>query len=313
MEDIKDGKITTVANAEKVFGEDGLRLMRLCRQAAQTGFTPTDECLQGAIKNAHLIVDISAERVWTELKLILAADEKFSVKYGQYRGLKLLCDIGVMNYIIPELMEGKGLVQRADFHDHDVLEHSLLCVKYADVNVRLAALLHDVAKPICLRESGKFVGHEVRGGEIAEDICARLKVPKSLAARTEKLITLHMYDVDCKAGETKVRRFMVKNYDVLDDLLLLKQADFSACKDNLNRAPCVEKWEKIYDKMKSEGVPFTLKELAVHGNDLLALGVPAERVGKILTALQEECVCDGRLNERGRLLVRAKAINAHMA
>lgn len=309
IDDIKNRRISTVASAEKVFGEDGLRLMRLCRQAAQTGFEPTAECISGARHNAKLISDISAERIWTELYALLVADRKFGVKYGQYRGLQLLKEIDVLRYILPELDEGDKMQQRSDYHDHDVLEHTLRCVKYSDERVRLAALLHDVGKPACMRENGKFVGHEIKGGEIAENICLRLRVPKSVTKRTVKLINLHMYDLDCKARAGKVRRFMVKNYDVLSDLLLLKQADFSACKDNLSKAPCVEKWENLFAEMRAEGVPFTLKELAVHGDDLINEGVPNENVGKTLNALLEECALNGRLNDRQRLILRAKAIN----
>jgi tRNA nucleotidyltransferase (CCA-adding enzyme) len=309
IEDIKNKRITTVAPAKKVFGEDGLRLMRLCRQAAQTGFEPTEDCIEGARSNAQLICDISAERIWTELNSLLHADEKFGIQYGQYHGLQLLKKIDVLRYILPDLAEGDGMAQRADYHSHDVLEHTFRCVKYADGNVRLAALLHDVGKPVCMKESGKFIGHEVRGGEIADKICKRLRVNKAFAKHTIKLITMHMYDLDCKAREGKVRRFMVKNYDVLFDLLLLKQADFSACKDNLSKAPCVEKWENLYKQMRAEGVPFTLKELAVHGDDLIAAGVSPEKVGATLEVLLDECALSGRLNDHQRLLSRALAIN----
>ncbi|MGN0818462.1 MAG: CCA tRNA nucleotidyltransferase [Candidatus Coproplasma sp.] len=305
--DIKGKILSTVAPARKVFGEDGLRLMRLCRQAAELGFSPDPDCLEGAHLNARLISDISAERVWTELNLTLHADEKYGIKYGQYRGLELLKETGVLAYILPELAAGDGMLQRSDFHSHDVLEHSLRCVKYADNSVRLAALLHDVGKPVAMKESGKFAGHESVGEDIVRNICSRLRVPKKLAERTARLTRLHMYDMDCAARESKVRRFIVVNHDILPELLLLKQADYSACKDDLSPAPGVVKWKKIYSAMEREGVPMSLKELAVRGDTLIDAGICPDEVGKILNKLLCDCALDARLNRREKLVSLALA------
>ncbi|MDE6690787.1 MAG: HD domain-containing protein, partial [Clostridia bacterium] len=245
IEDIKNKRITTVVDAGKVFGEDGLRLMRLCRIAAQVGFTPTEECIDGARKNCGLIDDIAAERIWTELNAILHADLKYGVAGAQYRGLKLLKETGVLARILPELALGDNMCQRKDFHSHDVLEHSLRCVLYAPPEIRLAALLHDVGKPYCKINYGKFARHEEEGVVIAENICKRLRVPVKVTARVCELVRSHMYDLSGAASENKVRKFIVNNLAIFDELLLLKQADFSACKDDLSTAPCVIKWKGI--------------------------------------------------------------------
>ena len=270
IKDAMSGVLDTVAPADKVFGEDGLRLMRLCRIAAQTGFTPTKECMDGAKNNAELIRDIAPERVKAELDSILVADKKYGIKSGQYRGLKLLHETGVLDRILPELALGDKMEQRADYHNHDVLEHSLRCVKYSPQNIRWAALLHDVGKPYCKNTTGKFTMHEIEGERIAADICDRLRVSKREKAKICELTKLHMYDLSCLAREGKIRKFIVEHYGVIDDLLALKQADYSACKDDLSKAPCVKKWESVIEKMKSESVPFTLKQLAVRGDELIA-------------------------------------------
>ena len=150
MEDIEAKRLKTVDKAKKVFGEDGLRLMRLCRFAGQLGFVPDEECLAGAKANAALIADISPERIFAELAAILHADGQYGVPYGHYAGLKLLEETGVLAQILPELALGKDMGQRKDFHKYDVLEHSLRAAKYADQKVRLSALLHDVGKPFCM-------------------------------------------------------------------------------------------------------------------------------------------------------------------
>lgn len=304
-EDIKNKIMRTVAPAEKVFGEDGLRLMRLARISGQTGFLPSAECLDGAKKNAGLVRDVSAERIYAELELLLHADCKYGARLGHYAGLKILEETGVLEIIIPELCAGKGLAQNAKFHKYDVFEHSLRSVAYADAGIRLAALLHDVGKPYCLKEFSAYAGHEKYGAEIALKICGRLKVPKKLAEEVVRLTELHMYDFRCDAKENKIRRFIVENLDIFDKILLLKQADFSACMDCADTAPFVAKARSIYEKMLSEGVPLTVKELAVRGNELIAAGVPAEGTGRMLKRLLADACIGTVANEREALINRA--------
>lgn len=308
VENIKNGVIETVAPAEKVFSEDGLRLMRLARISAQTGFTPSKSCMDGAKKHCELIRDVSVERVYAELNLILHADCRYGVKRAHYTGLQILKSIRVLQIILPELCEGEGIEQRKDFHDHDVLEHSLRCVAYADSSIRLAALLHDVGKPYCFRRFNSFAGHDREGAVIATKICGRLKVPKKITEEVARLIALHMYDLRGDARENKVRRFIVENIDVFTKILYLKQADFSACKDNLEAAPSVLKLKAVYRKMADEGLPFTLKELNIKGNDLLNEGFLPSAVGVTLNKLLLDCAIKAVANTKEKLVERARKV-----
>lgn len=299
---IREKRFTTVAPSEKVFGEDGLRLMRLAKQSAQTGFTPDESCLIGATKNAALIADISAERIWTELQSILYADDKYGNADGPYQGLSLLTTTGVLRYVLPELYAGHGMRQRADFHKYDVLEHSLRAVKYARKDIRLAALLHDIGKPFCMQKDGNFHQHHKEGALLATAVLQRLKAPKKLVQRIPALIEWHMYDLDCKTSENKLRRFFVAHFDILDELLALKQADFSACMDDLSLAPTCQKWKNLLAVMQQEHVPFTLKELAISGADLLSIDVPPNRIAHLLQALLLHTAVHPADNTRERLL-----------
>jgi tRNA nucleotidyltransferase (CCA-adding enzyme) len=282
---IQERRLTCVDRAEKVFGEDGLRLMRLARFHAQLGFIPDKACLQGAKKNAELINDVSIERVFAELQMILRADEKYGVQGGHYKGLKLLEEIGVLAQILPELTLGKGLSQRADFHNHDVLEHSLRAVLYAPARLRLSALLHDVGKPFCMLRDGKYANHPVEGERIAGEVLSRWKAPKKEITFVQTMVKWHMYDFNCETGENKLRRFFVEHAPLLDDFIAVKQADFSACKDDLSPCPTGEKWKALLAKMKAEKVPFTLKELAVSGKTLAEIGIPERLLATTLKAL----------------------------
>ncbi len=306
IDDIKNKVVNTVVDADKVFGEDGLRLMRLARISAQIGFTPSKECVSGATANATLIEDIAKERIWTELYALLRADLKYGVSGGQYYGLLLLHRIGVLGKILPELALGDGMMQN-EYHSYDVLGHSLRCVYYAPPEIRLAALLHDIGKPYCKINFGKFHRHEDVGERIAEEVCARLRVSKKLTERTCALTRWHMYDLSGETSEKKLRKFLVAHADILDDLLALKQADFSACKDDTSVAPCVVRWSGVYEAMKREGVPLSLKELAVRGDGLIAEGVPPELTGRALSYLLGECAAGNISNERERLIKHAKS------
>lgn len=306
IEDIKSKEISTVAAAEKVFGEDGLRLMRLARISAETGFTPTKDCLNGARLNARLISDVAPERIWAELDRILHADLRYGREYASINGLFLLKNTGVLKEILPELSLGDGMPQRKDIHRYDVLEHTFRTVMYSDKNIRLAALLHDVGKPYCKIKYGNFHNHEKEGAVIAAEVCARLKVPKKLAERAVKLTELHMYDLRCDARENKVRKFIIKNLKYFDDLMLLKQADYSACMDDTSVAPSVKKMTEIYKKMKAEGVPLDLKGLNVRGDELINAGCPKEFTAKALENLLLSVAVGQVLNEREKLVSYAQ-------
>lgn len=308
IKDIENKVISTTRDADEVFSEDGLRLMRLARLAAQLGFSPDLACIFGAKFNAALINKISAERIFAELTLLLHADEKYGIPFAHYNGLKLLEGTDVLTYILPELAAGKGMPQRADFHAHDVLEHSLRVCKYSDTRIRFSALLHDVGKPAAYLETGKYHGHDVYGEKIALQILERLKAPKKLAETVCRLTALHMYDLDGKARESKIRAFIVKNYDVYELLLLLKQADYSGCKDDQNVCPTINKWEDIRKRMEGEGVPFSLKELAVRGNELQGI-VPAPKTGEILQKLLLWCAQNGARNQKAALLAEAARLS----
>jgi tRNA nucleotidyltransferase (CCA-adding enzyme) len=277
--------------------------MRLARFSAELNFTPTKEVLLGAKENALNITEISVERIYAEIKYILNSDKKysFSNKNGHYEGLKILLKIGVLDYVLPELTLGKDMIQREDYHSYDVLEHSLRCVLYAPEEIRLAALLHDVGKPYCMQKYGKYHLHASVGKDIAKNILSRLKVDKKTSEKVLFLIENHMVDLDLKTKENKIRVFIVENREQIEDLLKLKQADYSACKDDLSTAPTIEKWRAIIEKMKKEKAPFSVKDLTITAKDLMELGISGKDLGQTLNYLLLESVKDPKVNEKEKL------------
>lgn len=306
-EDVKNKILNTVTDPERVFMHDGLRLMRLARFVGELGFRPSEETLSAAKKYAFNIKDISAERIYDELKKILLADTKyaFSDKNGHYNALKVLDETGVLDYILPELASGRGMEQRKDFHKYDVLEHSLKCVMYADKEVRLAALLHDAGKPFCMKNYGKYYGHDSEGKKIASAILKRLKADKKTCSEVTFLVGAHMADINLDMKENKVRRFIVKNYPYIEKLLKLKQADYAASKDKRDISPCVCRWRKIIEKMNAEGVPKNLKELKITAYDLTDIGFCGKEIGEELNRLFDYAILNPTKNNTESLYLKA--------
>ena len=308
VEDIKNKVLSTPRAPEQTFGEDGLRLMRLFRFCAELDFYPTEQTIKGAKANAFMIKGISAERIYSELIKILNADKKYNVSniYGHYNGLSLMDKTGVLDYIFPELAMGRGMEQPALYHAHDVLEHTLRTVKYAPSEVRLAALLHDIGKPYCYNKNGNYHNHEVEGVPIAEKVLKRLKAPNSVIDETLRLVRLHMEDSACNQRIAKVRVKICQNYDIIDKLFALKNADAHACRDNLtviNKS--VERWSGILEQMKAEKVPFKLADLKIKGDDLVKIGFRGEEIGKTLNLFFKECILKPTLNDKEQLIMRA--------
>ena len=156
-----------------------------------------------------------------------------------------------------------------------------------------------------MRANGNYYGHETEGAEIAEKVCERLKISTKLTKKTVRLVALHMYDLKCDAKPNKIRKLIVRNADIFEELLLLKQADYSACRDDVSEAPCVTKWRAIYEQMEKEGAPFNLKQLAVRGDELIEVGVAPAKVGEALQILLIDCAVDAKLNVKSVLIKRA--------
>lgn len=304
LKDIERGLITSVIEGGEVFRNDGLRLLRLCRLSGELNLIPDADTMAGARKYAHNISDISSERITGELRKMLVSDTKYSIsaKTAHYDSYKIAKKIGILDYIIPELMAGEGLAQRNDFHKYDVLEHSFRALLYADVKVRLPALFHDVGKSVCYAQFGNFHKHDEVGAQICEEVLNRLKFPRSQIKECVRLVTLHMCDLKGEDRSNKIRALIVQNADLIDKLMLLKNADYSACKDDLRECPTVTKWKKIYEQMKLEGTPFTVKDLNIGARRLIAEGFIGNEIGEALNYILMECIYNPSLNEQEKLL-----------
>lgn len=297
LTDLKNRLLRSV-NPEKVLAEDGLRLMRLARIAAETGFEIEEATLEAAKRNAHLIKDIACERIREELDKILLADQKYGVPKAHARGLRLLDETGVLQYIIPELTAGKGVEQRKDFHKYDVFTHIMKAVEAAENCVRLAALFHDIAKPKCLAENGTMRGHDKTGEIMTRAIMTRLRYSNERIETVSRLVALHMYDLTCEAKESTLRAFIQSNHKLVPFIIKLKRADSIGRGMGESSNPSAARMEAVYNKMLSEGIPMTVADLAVTGNDLIEAGIPEKSRSEVLKRLLNETKCGGAMLER---------------
>ncbi|MBO4540028.1 MAG: HD domain-containing protein [Clostridia bacterium] len=287
VKDIENRILSTTRSPKEVFSEDGLRLMRLARQAAETGFSVHPDTLAGARENAEKIDEIAPERIRVELERILLAPVP-SV------GLKLLHEEGVLARILPELDVACGLPQRKDYHRYDVFGHILSTVDAADKSIVTAALFHDIGKPVCYLKNGNYHGHDEVGAELCKEVMRRLRYCNKEIEETVRLVRRHMFDLAGNARENTVRLFVQKNADVLDKLCFLMDADMIGCGYvKSGRSPVSLRLIATYEEMKREKVPFSVKDLLVRGNDIPEDVLPVSERTKALNGLLAACAQKG--------------------
>ncbi|HEV2456826.1 MAG TPA: HD domain-containing protein, partial [Ktedonobacterales bacterium] len=256
---------------ERRFDEDPLRMLRAARFAAQLGFTIEVATAEAIRQQASTLARISRERIRDEFtKLLVTPDPA--------RGLRLLVDLGLMPYIVPEVLELRG-VSQAPAHSKDVYEHVLRVVERTPPRAaaRWSGLLHDIAKPRTRSvENGKvhFFGHEDVGAVMARDILRRLKFDRPFIEHVSRLVRLHMranaYTPDWTDGA--VRRLMLDAGDALAGLLDLSRADITSYRqEKVSRAEArINELEERCAWLKAEAERVPLMS-PLDGNDLMRL------------------------------------------
>lgn len=292
-----------------VFESDGLRLLRLVRLAAELNFKIEGETARAAKAMNDRLNDITSERKRMELDKILYADTVNDVANAQYRGLRLLKQLELWKYLIPEIAGCDGIAQPEQYHKYDVMEHSFRCVLNAAPvhNLRLAALLHDVGKPYCFQKFGNFHGHEKSSGIAARIILNRLRYPNDVIEQVVRLCSLHMYDMRGDARESKIRVFVAKNFDLIDKLVALIRADKLATgMANAEEVNKPHRFEIVREKLLAEGAPILKRSLKISGKDLADMGFESEAISAALEELWRECIINPQ-NNNAEWLNRAAA------
>lgn len=304
QEDLAAHRLRAVGDPVLRFGEDGLRVLRAARLAAQLEFA-LDPATEAAIFGALPILrKVSQERVRDELWKTLAA-------VRPSLGLTIMQRTGILAVILPELTEGVGLAQNR-FHAHDVFEHTLHTVDETGGGpvVRMGALLHDIAKPRTAAPKPDapgehtFFRHEAVGAEMADGICRRLKVSNQDRERIVALVGHHMFWYTPEWTDATVRRFIGRvGVELLPDLFALREGDVRARGHGEDPAVEVaELKERIGREIEAQRA-LKVTDLAVGGGDVMRLlGCPPGRlVGEVLKALLERVIDEPALNTQETL------------
>ena len=302
--DLRARVLRTTRTPREVFSEDGLRLMRLVRFSSELGFDIDEECYRVACSLVHLLRDISVERIEEELSKILLADVSgYGNTNGHYDGINMLINIGAMEYIMPELMRGAGVAQNSRYHSDDVLTHEVEAMRIADTDMRLVALLHDIGKPYELERTGNMHMHNVSGSRIVRDVLTRLRYPNKVIERASRLVYIHMFDIDNGAREDTIKRFILDNVDYIHDFLRLRYADIMSSSKDLSSYDHIK---AVYEDMLRRGVPMRLRELAISGDDLKALGVRGKAIGEMLGVILRDVALDRVANDRDAIVAHIR-------
>jgi tRNA nucleotidyltransferase (CCA-adding enzyme) len=308
--DFKEGIVRAVGAAEERFEEDALRIMRAVRLAAELEFTIEEETKKALATKANLLRFIARERIRDEFSKIILAPKP-------HEALELMRELGIMSLIMPELEEGYGVGQNKH-HVFSVWEHNLYALKHAaskgwPLDVRLAALLHDVGKPRSKRGDGPdstFYGHEIIGAKMTHTILGRLKYPKKIIEKVTKLVRYHLfyYNVD-EVGEASVRRLIRKvGPEDMEDLIKVRVCDRIGSGVPKAEPYKLRHFRFLIEKLSRD--PISVKMLKIDGNDMMKLtGMPpGPRVGAILNILLEDVLDDPARNTKEYLEGRAREL-----
>jgi len=310
-EDIRKKCIRTVGNPLDRFLEDGLRPVRAVRFAAQLRFTIDASTLAAIPQALHITQKISIERFREELTKMLVCAIPLP-------GLRLLESTGLLKLFIPELAECRG-IEQGGYHHFDVLDHSFLVCNACPagvekLHIRLAGLFHDIGKPAVRKQAADgsytFYRHEAVSEKMTRTIMRRLKYSNSEIEKTAHLVAQHMFHYEPTWTDAAVRRFIVRvGKNNINDLFALRFADVFGLTGTYMEPSFLGEFTARIDAILQADSAYSIKDLAVNGNDLMAAGIPPGRtLGLILHDLFETVLDDPAQNTREQLLRIAAAL-----
>jgi tRNA nucleotidyltransferase (CCA-adding enzyme) len=309
QKDIQKKIIRTVGDPHERFNEDALRMMRAIRFHAELNFAIEKNTLEAIKKYAGNMKHIALERVKDELARLILSN-------NPAEGIDMLHQTGLLNYVIPELEKGVGVKQNRH-HIYTIYKHSLLSLKHcpsSKLEVRLAALFHDIAKPQTKRGEGPdatFYNHDHVGARVVRKILKRLKFSNEIVEQVSLLIDNHMfyYNPD-EVTKSSVRRLIQKmGLENMKDLIDVRIADRLGSGVPKAKPYKLRHLEYIIEKVSTDAV--SVKMLKINGNDLMKnLKIkPGPKIGAILDVLLSEVIEEAEKNNKEHLLKRAQELD----
>ena len=302
MEDLKNKILKTPLNPDNTFSDDPLRMMRACYFASKLSLEIEPECLLSIQNNSERISIVSQERITNELFKILGTDRP-SI------GLNILQQSGLMEYVFLEISIMYGLDQSNEYHHKDIFYHTLEVVDNAaklsnNVDLRLAALVHDIAKPKTRRLSKSkgytFYGHDDVGARMLKGVAESMKFSNSTRDFITKLTALHLRPISLAKKEvtdSAIRRLIVDAGEEIDDLMILCRADITT-KNPKNISKYLANFDRVDKRIKEVLEIDKLKafQSPVRGDEIMKMFnlSPGKEVGKIKTMI-EDAIINGEI------------------
>lgn len=300
-QDLKKGIIRCVGNPHDRFGEDALRMLRAVRFAAQLGFSIEERTKVAVADLAPTLAKVSAERIQMELvKLLTSANPQ---------EMREVYELGLSRVFLPEFDRMMETPQHNKHHMYTVGEHTIHALEAISENkvLRLAILLHDVAKPLCITtdEEGQdhFKGHPQEGAKMAKEILRRLKFDNDTINHVCLFVRYH--DDRPALSATSVRRMMSRiGEENMEGLLAVKRADTlgQSMYQRREKLAYIDEFEKLYQQIIREQQCVKKSDLALNGRDLIHMGMqPGKQLGAVLDGLFELVLEHPEWNTRERL------------
>jgi tRNA nucleotidyltransferase (CCA-adding enzyme) len=313
ISDIRQGVLRCVGEADARIQEDGLRILRALRFAIKYDMKMDDSLKSAIHHNISMLDKVSKERITEELRKILTCNRPVTSVFQEFSD--------VIVHIMPELVKTVGFGQNNKYHKHDVYEHILAVVDNCQTNtfeIKLAALLHDIGKPdtCTLGEDGcnHFYGHAKESVKISRQVFQNdLVLTRTERERVLELIEAH--DNHVASTEKSVKRFLAKHgLDFMYNWMILRQADMDdhiyPDKKNPNFYTDIPKITEILSVLKDKENCFSVKDLAINGNDLMKEFdiPPSPLIGQILNQLLDAVLDEEVANEKQDLLCMAEDV-----
>jgi len=312
QEDIKKKVIKAVGEAKKRFEEDALRIMRAIRFSAELSFAIDSETLEATELHKELLQHVSRERIRDEFVKLLLSENPLS-------GMAFLQKTDVLKYVSKDLQGAVGVSQETSAHKYDVFEHSIRALQHAadkgySLELRLAALFHDIAKPATKRmtPAGKatFFGHEVVGAKITRETLKDLRFSRETSQKVVTLVRWHMFFSDPdEITLSAVRRIIAKvGKENIWDLMDLRKCDRIGTGRPKEESYRFRKYQSMVEEALRD--PVSIGMMKINGTILMDLGIEkGPKIGFILHALFDEVLEDPKNNEEMFLVKRAKELN----
>lgn len=297
--DINNKVIKVNGEEDEVFYNDPLRILRAIRLSAEYGMRIDPETQEYMDDNRNLLKEVAPERIRDELCKLLVVPR---------------CDFYIKKYfdifleVLPELALLERFNQNDPHHIYDALEHTYVTLKVIEprLDLRLAALFHDIAKPYTYVKkadgTAEYPNHSKKGADITREIMNRLKFNKKMIQKVTRLVEFHDYEPP--ENEMRIKNFLANfGSENLEDLFKLKRANFYA--KNPAYTSDLTKIEEAYNKLKGitrKSSFLKRNELKLSGKDLLDLGVEQEYIGQVLDQIYN-MILEGKLkNNRDKLI-----------